>query len=73
MISRVSLSLTNVLSPIWDQSVDNPQMVNDKVFFATANNEELTVRGVLEVSFGAGATSSAYSAVVTAGFLAKDN
>lgn len=73
MLDEVSLQLTNVLTALWDQTVDNPAQVNDKVFFAAATNEELVVRGVLEVSFGANATSSAYSAVVTAGFVAKDN
>ncbi|WP_408098889.1 hypothetical protein ACJVC5_08215 [Peredibacter sp. HCB2-198] len=74
MLDEVSLPLTtNVLTAVWDQVTDNPQQVNDKVFFATATNEELVVRGVLEVSFGETATSSTYNAVVTAGFLAKDN
>ena len=73
MLDDVSLPLTAVLTALWDQSVDNPAQVNDKVFFATATGEELVVRGVMAVTFGEDATSSAYSAVITAGFVAKDN
>lgn len=73
MLDEVSLDLINVLTALWDQSTDNPGQVNDKVFFATATNDELVVRGIFEVSFDDEATSSAYSAVITTGFIAKDN
>lgn len=73
MLDGVDLTLNNILTSYYDSSVDNPAVVNDKVFFAQANGEELIVRGVLAVTFGENATSSAYNAVITAGFIAKDN
>lgn len=73
MLDDVDLLLTNILTPVWDQTVENPAQPNDKVFMAVANGEELVIRGVLEVAFGEDATSDAYNAVVTAGFIAKDN
>jgi hypothetical protein len=73
MLNGVNFTLNNVLTSYYDSSVDNPAVVNDKVFFAQANGEEMIVRGVLAVTFGQNATSSAYNAVITAGFIAKDN
>ena len=73
MLDAVDVALTGVLTPLWDQTADNPAQPNDKVFLAVANGDELVIRGVLEVAFGEDATSSAYNAVITAGFIAKDN
>lgn len=73
MLDGTDVLITNVSTALWDQSTDNPGQPNDKVFFAVSNSEELVVRGVLEVEFGEDATSSAYNAVITAGFIAKDN
>lgn len=72
MTSTVT-DLTPVITTIWNQLVDNPGVPNEKVFFANTTGEELVVRGVLELSYTDAATSSAYSATVTAGFIAKDN
>ncbi len=73
MLDAVDIDLSGVLTPLWDQTADNPAQPNDKVFLAVANGDELVIRGVLEVAFGEDATSSAYNAVITAGFIAKDN
>lgn len=73
MLTGVELDLTSTLTTLWDQTVENPAQTNDKVFLATATGDELVVRGVLELAFGDEATSSNYSAEITAGFVAKDN
>lgn len=76
MITRAvdnGIELTSTVSAVYDQTVDEPAQANEKVFMAVKTGEELVIRGVLAVAFEEDATSSAYSAEVTAGFIAKDN
>lgn len=63
--------LADTVTTIWNQ-LSIPGVANNKVFFAAADGNELIVRGVLAIEFGADATSSNFKAKINAGFIAKD-
>lgn len=73
MLDGIDYILTVLPTTVYDQTVDAPGVVNEFVLNAAGAPRAVTLRGVLTVTFGDQATSSAYSSTIQTTFIVKDN